>query len=78
MKKLFASHNRSDKFRMVAMQIINEEEKKKCVVLADSLRKTLEAASTRRGTDPRIGNGAGTNNPPLHLPQQERATSEHR
>jgi hypothetical protein len=49
--------------------------KKEIVVLADSLRKTLEAASTRPGTEPRIGNGAGTTNPPLHLLQQERATS---
>ena len=49
----------------------NEEEKKKYVVLADFLRKPLEAASTRPGTDPRIGNWARTTNPPLHLLQQE-------
>jgi hypothetical protein len=63
---------------MVAMQIINEEEKKKYVVLADSLRKTLEAASTRRGTDPRIGNGPSTNNPPLHLPSKSTRQASNR
>ena len=52
----------------------NEEEKKKYVVLADSLPNPLEAASTAPRTDPRIGS-AGTTNPPLHLLQQERATS---
>jgi hypothetical protein len=40
-EKAFACHNRSDEFHMVAMQIINEEEKKKYVVFADSLGKTL-------------------------------------
>ena len=49
----------------------NEEEKKKYVVLADSLPNLLEAASTAPRTDPRIGD-AGTTNPPLHLLQQER------
>lgn len=72
LKKLFATYNRSDEFRTVAMQIINEEEKKKNLVLANSLRRTLEAASTRPGTDPRIYNGAGTSNPSLHLLPQER------
>jgi hypothetical protein len=30
MKKLFASHNRSDEFRMVAMQIINKKKEVRC------------------------------------------------
>jgi SpoVK/Ycf46/Vps4 family AAA+-type ATPase len=43
MKKLLASYGRDEEFRAVAEQIINEEEKKNNRVLANSLRKTLEA-----------------------------------
>ncbi|WP_306261818.1 AAA family ATPase [Pararhizobium sp. IMCC21322] len=43
MKKLLASFGREDEFRAVAEQIIGEEEKKNNRVLADSLRKSLDA-----------------------------------
>ena len=46
MKKLLASYGHDDQFRAVAMQIINEEEKKNNHVLARSLRRTLEFAPT--------------------------------
>ncbi|WP_349956532.1 ATP-binding protein [Rhizobium sp. ZPR3] len=45
MKKLLASYGRDEEFRAVAEQIISEEEKKNNVVLARSLRKTLENPS---------------------------------
>lgn len=44
MKKLFASRGRDEEFRAVAEQIINEEEKKNNRVLAQSLRRSLEAS----------------------------------
>lgn len=47
MKKLLASYGRDDEFRAVAEQIINEEEKKNNRVLANSLRRTLEAGPSR-------------------------------
>lgn len=47
MKKLLESYGRDDEFRAVAEQIIGEEEKKKNLVLARSLRKTLEAGPSR-------------------------------
>lgn len=47
MKKLLASYGRDDEFRAVAEQIIGEEEKKNNLVLARSLRKTLEAGPSR-------------------------------
>src|SRR5262245_11631668 len=46
MKKLLASYGRDDEFRAVAEQIILEEEQKNNRVLARTLRKTLEHAST--------------------------------
>lgn len=48
MKKLFASQGRDEEFRAVAEQIINEEEKKNNRVLAQSLRRSLEAAAPRQ------------------------------
>jgi SpoVK/Ycf46/Vps4 family AAA+-type ATPase len=42
MKKLLASYGRDEEFRAVAEQIIVEEEKKNNVVLARSLRKSLD------------------------------------
>jgi SpoVK/Ycf46/Vps4 family AAA+-type ATPase len=47
MKKLLASYGRDDEFRAVVEQIILEEEQKNNRVLARSLRKTLDNASTR-------------------------------
>ena len=47
MKKLLASYGRDDEFRAVAEQIIGEEEKKKNLVLAKSLRRSLEAGPAR-------------------------------
>lgn len=47
MKKLLASYGRDEEFRAVAEQIIVEEEQKNNRVLARSLRKTLDNASTR-------------------------------
>jgi SpoVK/Ycf46/Vps4 family AAA+-type ATPase len=47
MKKLLASYGRDEEFRAVAEQIILEEEQKNNRVLARSLRKTLDNASTR-------------------------------
>lgn len=52
MKRLLASYGRDDEFRAVAEQIILEEEQKNNRVLARSLRKTLDNASSRR-TAPR-------------------------
>jgi len=72
LKKLFASYNRSAEFRAVAMQIIDEEEKKKNLVLAQSLRKTLEAAGARPDANRPNGNGSGTNFTSLRLLPQER------
>jgi hypothetical protein len=71
LKKLFATYNRRDQFRAVAIQIIQEEEKKKNLILANSLRKTLEAASSRSNTE-KTGNGAGSNSESLRLLPQER------
>lgn len=48
MRRLLASYGRDDEFRAVAEQIINEEEKKNNRVLAQSLRKTLEAGPSNR------------------------------
>jgi SpoVK/Ycf46/Vps4 family AAA+-type ATPase len=45
---------------------------KRNLVLASSLRKTLEAASRRPSADSRFGNGADTNDPSLRLLPQER------
>lgn len=72
LKKLFASYNRSDEFRAVAMQIIDEEEKKKNLVLAHSLKKTLEAAAARPDANRPNGNGSGANSTSLRLLPQER------
>jgi len=47
MKKLLASYGRDDEFRAVAEQIIVEEEQKNNRVLARTLRKTLDGASSR-------------------------------
>lgn len=47
MKKLLASYGRDDEFRAVAEQIITEEEKKNNLVLARSLRRTLDAGPSR-------------------------------
>jgi SpoVK/Ycf46/Vps4 family AAA+-type ATPase len=47
MKKLLASYGRDEEFRAVAEQIITEEEKKNNRVLANSLRRTLEAGRSR-------------------------------
>src|SRR5260370_1684142 len=47
MKKLLASYGRDEEFRAVAEQIIDEEEKKNNRVLANSLRRTLAAGSSR-------------------------------
>lgn len=47
MKKLLASYGRDDEFRAVAEQIITEEEKKNNLVLARSLRRTLDAGTSR-------------------------------
>lgn len=71
LKKLFATYNRGDQFRAVAIQIIHEEEKKKNLILANSLRKSLEAASSRSNTE-KTGNGAGSHSEPLRLLPQER------
>ncbi|KRA67033.1 AAA family ATPase [Caulobacter sp. Root656] len=58
MKKLLASYGRDEEFRAVAEQIIGEEEKKNNLVLARSLRRTLDAAPSRppkpRGLAPLI------------------------
>ncbi len=45
-RKLFASFGRDDEFRAVALQIIDEEEKKNNRVLARSLRLSLEAGAS--------------------------------
>jgi SpoVK/Ycf46/Vps4 family AAA+-type ATPase len=42
MKKLLASYGRDEEFRSIALQIIEEEEKKNNRVLARSLRRTLD------------------------------------
>lgn len=47
MKKLLASYGRDEEFRAVAEQIIGEEEKKKNLVFARSLRRSLEAGPAR-------------------------------
>jgi hypothetical protein len=47
MKKLLASYGRDEEFRAVVEQIIDEEEKKNNRVLANSLRRTLEAGPSR-------------------------------
>ena len=47
MKRLLASYGRDDEFRAVAEQIILEEEQKNNRVLARSLRRTLDNASSR-------------------------------
>jgi len=47
MKKLLASYGRDEEFRAVAEQIITEEEKKKNLVLAKSLRRSLDAGPAR-------------------------------
>ena len=44
MKKLLASYGRDEEFRAIAEQIIGEEEKKNNLVLAKSLRRTLDSA----------------------------------
>lgn len=45
-KKLFASYGRHDEFRAIAMQIIDEEERKNNKVLARSLRNSLAETAT--------------------------------
>jgi len=52
MKKLLASYGRDDEFREIAEQIINEEEKKNNRVLANSLRRTLDAGPSRPSRPP--------------------------
>ncbi len=47
MKKLLASYGRDEEFRAVAEQIILEEEQKKNLVLARSLRRTLDNTSSQ-------------------------------
>ena len=46
-KKLLSSYGRDEEFRVVAEQIIAEEEKKNNRALARSLRKTLESLRSR-------------------------------
>jgi SpoVK/Ycf46/Vps4 family AAA+-type ATPase len=53
-KKLFASFGRDDEVRAVALQIIDEEEKKNNKVLARSLRLSLEASSSPRPRPSRL------------------------
>jgi SpoVK/Ycf46/Vps4 family AAA+-type ATPase len=53
MKKLLASYGHDDQFRAVALQIIDEEEKKNNRVLARSLRRTLEAAPAPQPKGPK-------------------------
>ena len=53
MRKLLASYGRDEEFRAVAEQIIREEEKKNNRVLANSLRKTLEATPSGGSAAPK-------------------------
>jgi SpoVK/Ycf46/Vps4 family AAA+-type ATPase len=53
MKKLLASYGQDEQFRAVALQIIDEEERKNNHVLARSLRRTLEAAPTPQPKGPK-------------------------
>ncbi|MDQ2818826.1 MAG: ATP-binding protein [Pseudomonadota bacterium] len=56
LKKLLSSYGRDDEFRSTAMQIILEEEAKKNLVLAKTLRKALDigsgSSSTVKGLSP--------------------------
>lgn len=51
-KKLFASYGEDEKFRAVANQIIDEEERKNNRILARSLRKSLEPKSSKGSSRP--------------------------
>lgn len=54
-KKLIASQNKPAEFRSIAMQIIEEEEKKKNFLLAKSLRKSLDLSNEKK--EPHTSNG---------------------
>lgn len=53
MKRLLASYGRDEEFRAVAEQIITEEEKKNNMVLARSLRRSLDAGPSRAPARPK-------------------------